>query len=224
MKTGQDILNKMITILGDDYVLGILVPKNDPNWPGPFDCAEALSWAVYQVVSTLYGCNRDTGDPATADAGTIYWDQDSRRLGKIIAVDEAARISGAAVLRVSAAGRYGHIVMSDGQGGTVEAQCTATGVVRSTLHGRRWDRGILVPGLEYESGPPAPVVPPSFIYRLTSPMMQDQMAKTIQSLLGIEQDGIYGPVTMAAVIAFQKAHGLVVDGEVGPLTFKALGG
>src|ERR1035437_9351736 len=98
MKTGQDILDKMATTLGDDYVLGILVPKNDPNWPGPFDCAEDVSWAVYQVSGILYGCNRDTGDPATADAGTIYWNQDAHRLGRIITVDEAARIPGAAVL------------------------------------------------------------------------------------------------------------------------------
>ena len=83
---------------------------------------------------------------------------------------------------------------------------------------------ILVPGIGYKSGPVAPVVPPAYIYRLTSPRMQGGMVRAIQGLLGIDQDGIYGPVTMAAVIAFQKVHGLVVDGEVGPLTFKALGG
>lgn len=37
----------------------------------------------------------------------------------------------------------------------------------------------------------------------------------------IEFDGDFGPRTLAAVKAFQKAHGLKVDGIVGPLTRKA---
>jgi Putative peptidoglycan binding domain len=35
-------------------------------------------------------------------------------------------------------------------------------------------------------------------------------------------DGVFGPVTEGAVIRFQKAHGLVVDGVVGKQTWRAL--
>lgn len=35
-------------------------------------------------------------------------------------------------------------------------------------------------------------------------------------------DGIYGPLTQAAVRAFQRDRGLVPDGIVGPLTYDAL--
>lgn len=37
-------------------------------------------------------------------------------------------------------------------------------------------------------------------------------------------DGLYGPQTQAAVIAFQKTKGLMPDGLVGPLTWAALQG
>ncbi|GAA1971137.1 peptidoglycan-binding protein [Microbacterium deminutum] len=37
-------------------------------------------------------------------------------------------------------------------------------------------------------------------------------------------DGIFGPITKAAVEEFQRESGLVVDGIVGPLTWARLGG
>jgi len=39
----------------------------------------------------------------------------------------------------------------------------------------------------------------------------------------LEVDGIFGPKTRAAVVAYQQRHGLQVDGEVGPQTWGSLG-
>jgi peptidoglycan DL-endopeptidase CwlO len=44
----------------------------------------------------------------------------------------------------------------------------------------------------------------------------------LQRDLGIPADGIFGPQTLAAVKSFQRAHALLVDGEVGPHTWGAL--
>lgn len=44
----------------------------------------------------------------------------------------------------------------------------------------------------------------------------------LQRKLGVDDDGIFGPITRQAVINFQSAHGLMVDGVVGPQTYGAL--
>jgi peptidoglycan hydrolase-like protein with peptidoglycan-binding domain len=46
----------------------------------------------------------------------------------------------------------------------------------------------------------------------------------VQHVVGAPADGIYGPVTKAHVVAWQRAHGLSADGIVGPLTWRAMFG
>ena len=44
----------------------------------------------------------------------------------------------------------------------------------------------------------------------------------LQGKVGAAMDGSFGPLTRAAVVAFQSSHGLVPDGIVGPLSRSAL--
>jgi peptidoglycan hydrolase-like protein with peptidoglycan-binding domain len=45
----------------------------------------------------------------------------------------------------------------------------------------------------------------------------------LQRALGVQADGVFGPMTRRAVRRFQRSHGLTVDGIAGPATLGALG-
>lgn len=228
--TGQDVLQLAQRHVSEKYVLGVLVPKDNASWTGPWDCAEFASWLMFQTAKILYGCNRDYGDPSTTDAYTGYWERDAKTLGQITSVDQAARTPGAAVLRIPQAGATGHIVISDGLGGTVEAHSSKEGVIQSTLAARRWDVAIQLSGIAYTQGPSVAVAGPTTdIYRLTTPLMAGNKIQEIQQALkarGFDPgliDGEFGPHTQAAVVAFQVVNGLIADGEVGLKTAASLG-
>jgi hypothetical protein len=146
-----------------------------------------------------------------------------------ISVEEAAATVGAAVLRFPPAGRMGHIALSDGEGGTVEAHSHARGVTTDVIAGRRWDTGVLVPGLTYSMFEPSPIeAPAKVIYRLRKPLMKGEVVREIQRALKAKGfnpgriDGEFGPHTAAAIVAFQVFMGLVGDGEVGSMTARKL--
>ncbi len=68
--------------------------------------------------------------------------------------------------------------------------------------------------------PPAPRV--RLLY-LTDPRMRGEDVIRVQSRVGAVPDGIFGPRTHDAVVAWQMAHHLTADGIVGPRTRAALG-
>lgn len=228
MKLGSHFLRSAAKHLGERYILGALAPKNNARWSGPWDCAEFVSWVVYQVTGQLHGCASNTSNPASADAYTGYWARDAKKTLQRITVAVALRTPGAILLRIPAPGLIGHIAFSDGKGGTIEAHSTKRGVIAGSATGRRWDMGLLLPGVRYTANAevePTPVPP---VIRLTKPHMTGTSVKRVQQALkklGFDPgplDGDYGPKTAAAVAAFQLAKGLVADGEVGPQTLKAL--
>ncbi|GIG22258.1 hypothetical protein Cch01nite_29820 [Cellulomonas chitinilytica] len=65
-------------------------------------------------------------------------------------------------------------------------------------------------------------VPRAVINRGVANGAHGQAVGSIQRLLGVTSDGVFGSRTADAVRAFQRAHGLVVDGIVGPRTWAAL--
>jgi N-acetylmuramoyl-L-alanine amidase len=224
--TGQQLLDLARLHFGQKYVLGTLVPKNYPDYDGPWDCAEFASYLVYQLTGRLYGCANNAGNPAGADAYSGFWGRDARIVGKDVDVATAARTPGAVLLRLAANEIIGHVVICDGIGGTVEAHSTRTGVIPNVVSGRRWDKGVLVPWIEYTPIPVAVPIKKPMVYRWTKPLMFGLKIKEIQRALGFlgkAVDGYYGARTFNAVRAFQRNQSLVADGEVGSLTATKLG-
>ena len=220
MINGKSIVDLALKHLGEEYRLGVQVPKDDPAWTGPWDCAEFASWLYYQLIGEPFGWADPDVPPALGNAYTGAWARDSKRLRTDVAV--AAGIPGAFILRYN--GKEGHIVISDGAGGTVEAMNRRAGVTRARLGGRRFDFGILPPGVEYEGGEISLAQPITTIYRLAVPYMKGPVVRAIQRRLAEQNfrpgeiDGVYGAQTELAVREFQAWRGIVVDGEVGSVT------
>jgi peptidoglycan hydrolase-like protein with peptidoglycan-binding domain len=228
-KTGAGLLKLAKQHRGEEY-RNVQVPKDDANWKGPWDCAEFVSWLVFQQAGILYGCLDDNASPSKADAYTGAWKSDVARLGKRVSVEQAAGTVGGLVLRYPPApGTMGHIAVCDGKGGTVEAKGRRYGVVEDTVHGRLWDTGVLIPGISYDAAAAIEISLPVAVYKPDASNMNKGVVLSIQQALASKGfnpgpiDGDYGRETQAAVAAFQMAEGLVVDGAVGVETAAALG-
>jgi hypothetical protein len=226
---GEDVVAIALAHVTEKYVLGARAPMANASWKGPWDCAEFASWCVYQASGILYGV-RPTDDPVRADAYTGFWGEHAERDAATVPIDDAVRIVGACLLRKPGGGPIGHIAISTGDGKTVEAHSSKHGVGTHSATGRRWDYGVLVPGITYFLGERTVAFkPPARVLRLTTPLTRGPKVEQVQKkLAGLGYvtgavDGVYGPQTATAVMEFQADHGLVADGEVGNATLKALG-
>ncbi|HEV7715517.1 MAG TPA: peptidoglycan-binding domain-containing protein, partial [Steroidobacteraceae bacterium] len=212
----------------EPYVLGARAPMANPKWKGPWDCAEFASWCLYQATGVLFGV-MPRNNPVTADAFSGFWADQAREANAVVPIEVAARTVGAFVVRKPAVGKIGHIVISDGRGGTIEAHSSKRGVIRSTLAERRWDLGVIVPNVVAHSAPDLPPIEVTVrTLRVQTPLLAAPIVKEVQRALikrgfaAGSVDGVYGPQTAHAVRLFQLDQDLVADGEVGPATFKAL--
>jgi peptidoglycan hydrolase-like protein with peptidoglycan-binding domain len=75
----------------------------------------------------------------------------------------------------------------------------------------------LIPAAEPPAKAGAPAGRPTLRRRA-----KGKLVEQIQAKVGVGVDGEFGPKTEAAVRAFQRVHGLVPDGIVGPRTWRAL--
>ncbi len=187
---------------------------NDYVWGGRsarrFDCSGLLIVSARALGVPLSGWSRSIIDQCTP-----------------ISVEEALRTPGAILFRP------GHIAVSLGDGRTAEARSRRS-KPRSGVYADRgtpsdWTRAGLVPGVDYGNARPAPTPVPATRPTLRFGVGPSGHTKDLATALNawkgaqvLTGAGPFGPRTRALVKEFQAAHGLAVDGIVGPLTWAAL--
>ena len=129
-----------------------------------------------------------------------------------------------------------HIGVYTGNGYVTEAAGTIKGVIQTKLHGGKWKfwglgKGItydFIPGNTASTTPSEPKKEETTVtYSTIRKGARGDLVKKLQTILNKEGaslvvDGIWGSLTDNAVRNFQKKHGLVVDGIVGPKTWAEL--
>lgn len=134
--TGQVIVTKAMTQKGKPYIFGYEVDLNDPN-PKAFDCSELTQWVCHQC-----GVKPEMPD------GAIYQMRHCRNHGTLIGINKAIDTAGALLFRITPNGN--HVVISRGNGTTIEARGKDYGVGCWNIKGRGWTHAALIPGVEYE--------------------------------------------------------------------------
>lgn len=225
MSTGKQIIKFAEQHIGEKYVLGARVSFDNANYKGPWDCAEFVSWVIYQTSGIKVGIKGN-------EAYTGYWANDEGKLCKKISISEAAQTFGAILFRSPGFKgiKIGHIAFSDGVGGTIEAKSSKDNVCKSVIKGRQWEYGLLVNNIEYEindnfvfdyNNPP-------FNFYVSSPLMKHLIVEETKSKLAkinlfhgnVNQE--YDTETAIAVSNYQIMKGLVVDGVLGKDTLTSL--
>lgn len=203
MPTGTELLALAETRLGERYE-NVLVPKDNPYWHGPWDCAEFASWVVFQITGKLYGCVDNQGNPATVESYSGAWVTDATN-GTLVQVSEAVALTTPGVILIRKPpmqGKMGHIAIADGKGRTVEAAGKGLGVRRGDILGRQWHYYAQIPELDYSTNTVA-VKPKPLPYLLTleEPNVGGTLVTQVQQALkqaGVDPgviDGQYGPHT-----------------------------
>lgn len=127
-KMAKDFIAFALAQKGDAYVYGATSTGENPS---AFDCSSLVQWAAAQVGISL---------PRTSDA--------QLNACKPITVEEASRIRGA-LIGIRGSGPNGHVVISLGDGRTIEARGKKYGVVEGSVANRGFNAAGLIPNMDY---------------------------------------------------------------------------
>lgn len=249
--TGKDLVQIAELYKGHKYVLGALPFRHNAeflkrtltesftldelknNIKGPHDCAEFVCLVAFLTIKLLYGANNNSylDKLQLVDAWTNFFKRDfDRGLFTKLTIAQAANTPGAILLRYTKGSAIGHIVISKGDGTTIEAHSRARGVANALISGRTWDCAFTLKELSSICTGKCIVEPPkSIVYRLRTPYMESPFLKELQVKLKDLRfysgpiSGKYGPLTMNAVTSAQRHFGIVIDGMCGPETAITLG-
>ena len=175
------------------------------------DCSGLFVWAYAQHGETIYHGSNTIFNSHVNKTGALYGEVEIR--------------PGTAVFQVKD-GRRTHIGLYVGDGKVIEARGTRSGVIVSDLS--EWDEWGQLSAVDYEDAEPEVVMIDTLKALrqgdsgLTVAWLQEQLWSAGYDVGDKGADGIFGKATRAAVEAFQRAHGLTVDGIAGKKTMEAL--
>lgn len=133
--TGAAIVAKAMTQAGDPYIFGYEVDLDDLD-PKAFDCSELLQWVCAQL-----------GVKPIMPDGAAGQHDFCKEQGTMVSIEKAVKTVGALLFRISSSGN--HVVISRGDGSTIEAKGAAYGVGVFSTKNRGWTAAALIPGVKY---------------------------------------------------------------------------
>ena len=231
----QQKVNYMVSKYGADWKKNADAKKDNyysaalygSKWIGHYvaDCSGLFVWAFKQLGGAIYhGSNSIYDRYCTSEKGKLT-DELKKKL-----------LPGTAVF-VDKSGNKSHIGLYIGNGKVIEASGTQAGVCISNITAGKWSYYGLLKNVDY-SAQNAPEDPsggigdklPAVNYPTLKRGCKGQYVKELQILLNKKGyslgsygiDGDFGSATQAAVVAFQKDHGLTPDGIAGTITWEAL--
>ena len=192
------------------------------------DCSGLIKWGALQL-----------GLKGIYHGSNSQFNKNCKSTDKII---KGAQIPiGALIFTGTEPGKHNHVGILISETCVLEAKGTAAGVVHTPLSNRKWtyygllrdvDYGVKTSGSAAVSKPETkPAAKPAAGKPISYPTLRrgnkGDLVAQMQDLLQkdgstLEVDGIFGVGTQSAVRSFQKRHGLVVDGIVGPKTWAEL--
>lgn len=172
------------------------------------DCSGMFYWAFKTFDQKIYHGSNSIWKSYTINKSTLK--NGIRTDGKPIS-------PGSAVFLNDNGNRH-HIGLYIGNGKTIEAKNTKSGVVESNI--TKWDEIGELKGVEYDSMN-------GYFYPIIRSGSSGFDVKTLQECLNklgykIKADSKFGQETETALKKYQERHGLTTDGICGPLTWKAI--
>lgn len=176
----------------------------------------------------------DLGIKGIYHGSNSQFNKNCSKTGKIVKGESIP--VGALIFTGNAVGQHNHVGVLTSPTCVTEAQGTIKGVVHTPLSNKKWTYWGLVKGLDYdetEDSIPDEVTIP-ICTEVTLPtlrkgakgdevkLLQGFLIQAGESLPRYGADGDFGNETLKAVKSYQKKHGLVVDGIVGPKTWRSL--
>lgn len=188
------------------------------------DCSGLVKWALNQL-----------GLKGIYHGSNSQFNKNCIKTGKI---EKGVKIPVGALIFTGDAKNHNHVGILTTETCVTEAHGTVKGVIHTPLSNRKWTYWGLVRGVDYTvKADPEPVkndtkVPASADVPLRTlrkgakgdevVLLQKLLLKSGEKLPKYGADGDFGTETLKAVKSFQKKHGLVVDGIVGPKTWQAV--